>query len=129
MRSIDECLSVSLRAVRIKLGPGSAGTLSPIRLGRDRIGNLQGLSVRTVERGRGVWKAQLPKVSEADLLVLVHAGIVVVGVGSIDGARFMDRVAITGRPALPEHPSTRLARCRTRPATRSPSTPPTRQRQ
>lgn len=57
VRSIDERLSVSLRAVRIKLGPDQPAP-QPDPLGRDRIGYLQGLDPFELwERGRGVWKA------------------------------------------------------------------------
>ena len=89
--------------VRVKLGPDRPAP-QPDPLGRERVGFRDGLPTEAVwERGRGVWKAKLATVAEADLLVIVAQGIVQL-VGSVDGVDFHeDRVAITGRP-LPEHP-------------------------
>lgn len=89
---------VDRAVVRIRLGVDQPAP-QPDPLGRDRIGYRDGLTTAEVwERGRGVWKAKLPRVADAELLVLV-AGGTVVGVGSIDGVRFTgDRVAITGIP-------------------------------
>lgn len=92
-----------LSIVRIKLGPDRAAP-QPDPLGRDRVGFRDGLAVAELwERGRGVWKARLTTVAEADLAVLVAQDVVQL-VATVDGVTFHDdRVAITGRP-LPGHP-------------------------
>lgn len=92
-----------LPVVRIKLGADRPAP-QPDPLGRTRIGYLPGLAPHELwARGRGVWKAKLPNVAAAELAVLVADGIVV-GIGTIDGVRFIDdRIAITGQP-ISHHP-------------------------
>lgn len=89
--------------VRIKLGSDKPAP-QPDALGRDRIGFAHGLPTAELwERGRGVWRARLDKVSDAQLLLIASGGIVVMA-GSISGVTFHDgRVAITGLPD-PTHP-------------------------
>ncbi|MBU2698801.1 hypothetical protein CCO04_27310 [Pimelobacter sp. 30-1] len=54
-------------------------------------------------RSRGVWKAKLATLADAQLAVVVHDGRVV-QVATVEGVTFLDgRVAIDGRP-LPGHP-------------------------
>ena len=95
--------AADLPVVRIKLGPDRPAP-KPDPFGRSRIGYLTGLTVHELwERGRGVWKAKLPNVAAADLVLLV-ANDVVVGAGSIDGVTFHgDRIAIAGHPDA-QHP-------------------------
>lgn len=92
-----------LAIVRIKLGDERPAP-QPDPLGRARLGYVDGLTTGELwERGRGVWKARLATVAEADLAVLVARGTVQL-VGTIDGVTFHgDRVAIEGR-ALRQHP-------------------------
>lgn len=89
--------------VRVKLGPARPAP-QPDPLGRAMVGFTEGLSTAELwDRGRGVWKAKLATVAEADLLVVVAEGQVKI-VGTVEGVSFHeDRVAITGRP-LPHHP-------------------------
>ena len=89
--------------VRVKLGPERAAP-QPDPLGRDVVGFTEGLTMSELwDRGRGVWKAKLATVAEAELLVVVADGQVQL-VGTVDGVAFHgDRVAIAGRP-LPNHP-------------------------
>ncbi|MDN5899312.1 MAG: hypothetical protein L0H74_04520, partial [Brachybacterium sp.] len=92
-----------LQVVRIKLGNERAAP-QPDPLGRDLIGYAEGLTTHELWlRGRGVWKAKLTTIAEADLVLLVAEGTVQL-VGTVDGASFHDaRVAVTGMP-LPHHP-------------------------
>lgn len=92
-----------LSAVRIRLSADQPAP-RPDPLGRARIGWAEGLDLHGLwERGRGVWKADLATIAEADLVVLVAENLVRL-VGSIDGVTFHgDRVAIGGRP-LVGHP-------------------------
>lgn len=92
-----------LAIVRIKLGDERPAP-QPDPLGRARLGYVDGLTTGELwDRGRGVWKARLATVAEADLAVLVARGTVQL-VGAIDGVTFHgDRVAIEGR-ALRQHP-------------------------
>ena len=104
MSEVEQVLPrVEVSIVRVKLGPDRPAP-QPDPLGRDRVGFIAGLSTHDLwERGRGVWKAKLSTVAEANLLVIVAEGTVQL-VGSIDGVDFHgDRVAIDGRP-LPGHP-------------------------
>lgn len=104
MSDVEQVLpQVEVSIVRVKLGPDRPAP-QPDPLGRDRVGFVAGLPTHDLwERGRGVWKAKLTTVAEADLLVVVAEGTVQL-VGSIDGVDFhADRVAIDGRP-LPKHP-------------------------
>ena len=89
--------------VRVKLGPERTAP-QPDPLGRDVVGFTEGLTAAELwDRGRGVWKAKLATVAEAELLVVVASERVQL-VGTVDGVAFHDyRVAITGRP-LPNHP-------------------------
>ncbi|MCA0252614.1 MAG: hypothetical protein LCH76_10070 [Actinobacteria bacterium] len=102
---IMDGMSAPVQIVRIKLGDDRPAP-QPDPLGRDRVGYVDGLTTSELwERGRGVWKARLATVAEADLAVLVARGTVQL-VGTIDGVTFHgDRVAIEGRP-LPQHPLT-----------------------
>jgi hypothetical protein len=89
--------------VRVKLGPDKPAP-RPDALGRPRIGFISGLDAAELwERGRGVWRARLDKVSDAQLLLIASAGTVVM-VGTVTGITFHDgRVAVTGFPD-PSHP-------------------------
>jgi hypothetical protein len=92
-----------VNVVRIKLGPDRAAP-QPDALGRSRIGYAPGLDASELwERGRGVWRARLEKVADAQLLLIASAGTVVLA-GSVTGVTFHDgRVAIVGDPD-PTHP-------------------------
>ncbi|MFF2773117.1 hypothetical protein ACFVUP_39070, partial [Streptomyces bacillaris] len=89
--------------VRVKLGPDKAAP-QPDALGRARIGYTPNVDPAELwERGRGLWRARLDKVAEAQLLLIASAGTVVL-VGTVTGVTFHDgRVAITGTPD-PNHP-------------------------
>lgn len=89
--------------VRIKLGPDKPAP-QPDALGRSRIGYAPNLTTLELwERGRGVWRARLEKVADAQLLLIASGGIVVMA-GGITGVTFHDgRVAISGFPD-PTHP-------------------------
>jgi hypothetical protein len=89
--------------VRVKLGPDKAAP-QPDALGRPRIGYAPGLGAADLwDRGRGLWRARLEKVADAQLLLITAAGTVVM-VGTVTGVTFHDgRIAITGTPA-PAHP-------------------------
>lgn len=89
--------------VRVKLGSDKPAP-QPDALGRSRIGYAPNLTTPELwERGRGVWRARLEKVADAQLLLIASGGIVVMA-GGITGVTFHDgRVAITGFPD-PTHP-------------------------
>jgi hypothetical protein len=89
--------------VRVKLGPDKVAP-QPDPLGRARIGFAPELSAADPwDRGRGLWRARLDKVADAQLLLITSAGTVVL-VGTVTGVSFHDgRVAITGTPD-PRHP-------------------------
>lgn len=95
--------SANLTAVRFKLGVDQPAP-QPDPLGRARIGYAAGMSAAALwDRGRGVWKAKLTSVAESDLVIIAHAGTVVL-VGTVDGVTFVgDRIAVTGAPD-PDHP-------------------------
>lgn len=101
--SEQRALPREVSIVRVKLGPERPAS-QPDPLGRDKVGFADGLNTAELwERGRGVWKAKLATLSEAELLVVVANGRVEL-VGTVDGVTFHDdRAAVTGRP-LPDHP-------------------------
>lgn len=92
-----------INAVRVKLGPDKAAP-QPDALGRSRIGYAPNLGAADLwDRGRGLWRARLENVAEAQLLLMASAGTVVM-VGIVTGVTFHDgRIAITGSPD-PAHP-------------------------
>jgi hypothetical protein len=96
---------VEIHALRIRLGAEQPAA-QPDPLGRAFTGYAEGLTQSELwDRGRGVWRARLASVAEAQLAVIVApVSEVVVAVGTVDGVRFHgDRVALEGR-VLPDHP-------------------------
>lgn len=97
-----------LACVRMRLGAEQRAS-QPDPLGRAFIGYREGLTPSELwRRGRGVWKARLSHVAEAQLALVVASSAagsdLVVAVGTVDGVSFHDgRVAVEGR-VLPGHP-------------------------
>lgn len=91
------------KILRIKLGDDRPAP-QPDPMGRSRIGYQEDLSTEELwDRGRGCWVLKPERALEADLLVLAHAGRVVL-VGTVNGLAKVGsgRFEVLGEP-VPDH--------------------------